>query len=243
MKAIEKAAELKVIAEIERAAERMVEEGAAALAEGRSFEFDTASSFAGSSTSKYFFKPSTTFDEPVVTTVVPGLPETPPPAMASAPPAQLEDSKKSEILSSSPQLSTSSTSNSIPPKPHTPPLDFRAQELAAERKVIDEVEFNAENIVEAGASALAEGKELPLSNASFTGSTSKYFSAPSRSEEVSVVTTVTPTPFASVPNTKTIQSPPTIAPEPRDYQPFSPLPSVESSNSGYLWKRRQGKLS
>ena len=233
MRSIEREAEAKVMAEIERTAERMVEEGAAALAEGRDFEFDTSSSFVGSTTSKYFYKQSTTFDEPVITTIVPGTPVPPPPA-AIEPQAQEQSTSVPQMTSSTTTSSptTTSTDPAVAPKLQIPPPDYKTQELKAEREAMGIVESDAENMVEGDANALAEGKKVTDSIASFSGSTSKFFTKPTVSEEVSVVTTVTP-PHVANEDVSSASTPTTSQPKP-EYKPFTPLPNVQTKEGGYL---------
>lgn len=145
LRALELAAEAKVIADIERAAERIVEQGAASLAEGK--KFDSTTKFAGSTKSTYFSKPSTTDDNPAIKSLSPLTTST----YFKKPTVTQSENARNEVTT--PIVSSTSSASSLEIYDAEILESYKENEIAAEALVVKEAEASVEKMVESKAAA------------------------------------------------------------------------------------------
>ncbi len=145
LRALELAVEAKVIADIERAAEHIVEQGAASLAEGK--KFDSTTKFVGSTTSTYFSKPSTTDENPAIKSVSPLTTST----YFSKPTVTQSENARNEVTT--PRVSSTSSASSLEIYDAEILESYKENEISAEAHVVKEAEASVEKMVESKAAA------------------------------------------------------------------------------------------
>ena len=209
LRAIELSVEQKVVKDIERAAERMVEDGAAALAEGKTFE--TTSMFAGSTKSTYFYKPSTSHDA-VVNTAGSGTTS----SYFSKPTTSYDE----PVVSTALPVEVPTTTYAEPVASAVLPTEVFKPKLNAQR--IASIESMIETDVEKKEESAMEAKAVKEAETSIEINTNNMSANQAGASK-------------TVPaSAKTATTKQQSRVEPVQYNVFTPLPEVQSKQGSYL---------